>query len=48
MLYSEIGGIEFIARVDARDYHNPGENVDLAFDMGKSHFFDTETTNVIR
>ncbi|WP_208559851.1 ABC transporter ATP-binding protein [Marinilactibacillus kalidii] len=48
MLYSEIGGVEFIARVDARDYHKPGENVDLAFDMGKSHFFDTETTNVIR
>lgn len=48
MLYSEIGGVEFVARVDARDYHKPGENVDLAFAMGKSHFFDTETQNVIR
>ncbi|EXJ23778.1 Multiple sugar ABC transporter, ATP-binding protein [Alkalibacterium sp. AK22] len=48
MLYSQVGSTEFIARVDARDYHTPGDNVDLAFDMGKSHFFDPETTEVIR
>lgn len=48
MLYSQLGNIEFIARVDARDYHEPGEDVHLAFDMGKGHFFDPETTNVIR
>ncbi|GAB2480030.1 sn-glycerol-3-phosphate ABC transporter ATP-binding protein UgpC [Alkalibacterium psychrotolerans] len=48
MLYSQVGDTEFIARVDARDYHTPGENVDLAFDMGKSHFFDPESTDVIR
>lgn len=48
MLYSQLGSTEYIARVDARDYHKPGEDVDLAFDMGKSHFFDPETTNVIR
>ena len=48
MLYSQVGDLEFIARVDARDFHKPGEIVDLAFDMGKSHFFDPETTNVIK
>jgi multiple sugar transport system ATP-binding protein len=48
MLYSQLGSIEFIARVDARDYHKPGEDIDLAFDMGKSHFFDPEKTDVIR
>ena len=48
MLYSQLGDLEYIARVDARDYHKPGEDIDLAFDMGKSHFFDPETTNVIR
>ncbi|GAA0360948.1 sn-glycerol-3-phosphate ABC transporter ATP-binding protein UgpC [Alkalibacterium iburiense] len=48
MLYSQVGDLEFIARVDARDFHQPGETIDLAFDMGKSHFFDPETTEVIR
>lgn len=48
MLYSQLGDIEYIARVDARDYHKPGEVVELAFEMGKSHFFDPESTNVIR
>ncbi|WP_423188269.1 ABC transporter ATP-binding protein [Alkalibacterium sp. f15] len=48
MLYSELGSIEFIARVDARDYYKPDTEIDLAFDMGKSHFFDPESTNVIR
>ncbi|WP_027109127.1 ABC transporter ATP-binding protein [Lacticigenium naphthae] len=48
MLYSEVGSTEFIARVDARDYHRPGEMVDMAFDMSKSHFFDPESTKVIR
>ena len=31
MLYSKVGDTEFIARVDARDYHNPGETVELGF-----------------
>lgn len=48
MLYTQVGSLEFIARVDARDYHSPGEEIDLAFDMSKSHFFDPESTNVIR
>jgi len=48
MLYSQVGDVEFIARVDARDFHRPGEDIKLAFDMNKSHFFDPESTNVIR
>ncbi|WP_277631507.1 TOBE domain-containing protein, partial [Atopococcus tabaci] len=48
MLYSQVGDFEFIARVDARDYHRPGEEIQLAFNMSKSHFFDPETTEVIR
>ena len=48
MLYSNVGDTEFIARVDARDFHNPGEDVDLAFNMSKAHFFDKETEEVIR
>nr|WP_278842427.1 sn-glycerol-3-phosphate ABC transporter ATP-binding protein UgpC [Melissococcus plutonius] len=47
MLYTKIGDIEFISKVDARDYHNPGEMVDLAFNISKGHFFDPETEAVI-
>ena len=48
MLYSKVGDTEFIAKVDARDYHSPGEMIELAFNMNKSHFFDMETQEVIR
>lgn len=40
MLYTKAGDQEFISKVDARDFHSPGEMIDLAFDMNKSHFFD--------
>lgn len=48
MLYSRVGDTEFIAKVDARDFHNPGEMIELAFNMNKGHFFDLETQEVIR
>lgn len=48
MLYSKVGDTEFIAKVDARDFHKPGEMIELAFNMNKSHFFDIETEQVIR
>ena len=48
MLYSRIDDTEFISKVDARDFHKPGEKVKLAFDLNKAHFFDTETEIVIR
>ncbi|MHC5227160.1 ABC transporter ATP-binding protein [Enterococcus sp. LJL99] len=48
MLYTRLGDTEFISKVDARDFHNPGEMVDLAFNINKAHFFDTETEDVIK
>ncbi|MGT2757370.1 ABC transporter ATP-binding protein [Streptococcus ovuberis] len=48
MLYSKIDDTEFISRVDARDYHQPGEIVTLAFNMNKAHFFDALTEKAIR
>lgn len=48
MLYSKVDGTEFVAIVDARDYHKPGDKVDLTFDLNKAHFFDSETTQAIR
>ena len=47
MLYSKIGDTEFVSRVDARDFHQPGEKIDLAFDLNKSHFFDSDTQEAI-
>lgn len=43
MIYSEIEGKEFVARVDARNDSNPGDKMTFAFDMNKCHFFDFET-----
>ncbi|QEA52931.1 ABC transporter ATP-binding protein [Loigolactobacillus coryniformis] len=43
MLYSRTGNIDFIAQVDARDYHKPGDDIKLAFEMSKAHYFDNET-----
>ncbi|RFU62086.1 ABC transporter ATP-binding protein [Peribacillus glennii] len=48
MLYSSMGGQEFIARVDARTTVNPGETLQLALDMNKAHFFDKDTEVRIR
>ena len=47
MLYVQIGDTEFISKVDARDFHHPGEMIDLAFDINKGHFFDPQTEEVI-
>lgn len=43
LLYSKIGETEFISKVNARDFHRPGETVRLALDITKGHFFDKET-----
>jgi len=48
MLYTRIGDTEFISKVDARDFHEPGEMVDLSFNLNKAHFFDKETEEVIK
>ncbi|MFC6165025.1 ABC transporter ATP-binding protein [Lactiplantibacillus dongliensis] len=41
-LYSKVGTTEFVAQVNARDFHRPGENVEMAFEMNKAHFFDKD------
>lgn len=47
MLYSKVGETEFVSRVDARDFHRPGEHVKLAFNLNKAHFFDDATSKSI-
>ncbi|MBM7711163.1 ABC transporter ATP-binding protein [Enterococcus xiangfangensis] len=47
LLYTKVGDTEFVSRVDARDFHKPGAQVALAFNLGKAHFFDKETQEVI-
>lgn len=47
-LYQKVDGTEFVAIVNARDYHTPGDKVRMGFDVNKAHFFDKETTNAIR
>ncbi|MBE4906782.1 sn-glycerol-3-phosphate ABC transporter ATP-binding protein UgpC [Bacillus luteolus] len=48
MLYSQVEGQEFIARVDSRTDVKPGQELHLALDMNKSHFFDVESELRIR
>ncbi|MBF0779554.1 MULTISPECIES: ABC transporter ATP-binding protein [unclassified Granulicatella] len=47
MLYSKIDEFEFISRVDAIDFHEPGSSVKLAFNLNKGHFFDIDTEKAI-
>lgn len=46
-LYQEVDGTEFVALVNARDYHKPGDKVKMGFDVNKAHFFDKDTTKAI-
>ncbi|MDP4171640.1 MAG: ATP-binding cassette domain-containing protein, partial [Bacillota bacterium] len=48
MIYSSIGGQDFVARIDSRTDIKPGDKLELAFDMNKSHFFDAVTEVRIR
>lgn len=48
ILHLDFNGLEMIAVVDARDYHEPGLTIDVAFDMNKAHFFDLETEEAIK
>lgn len=47
MLYTKVGETEFVSKVDARDFHRPGEMIDLAFNISKAHFFDKDSEEVI-
>ncbi|GAB2026545.1 ABC transporter ATP-binding protein [Lactovum odontotermitis] len=42
-LYCKIDDTEFICRVEARDFRQPGEKINLTFNLNKAHFFDLET-----
>ncbi|TKC16816.1 ABC transporter ATP-binding protein [Robertmurraya kyonggiensis] len=48
MVYSSIEGQDFIARIDSRSNIAAGENLELALDMNKVHFFDKETELRVR
>ncbi|WP_110113834.1 sn-glycerol-3-phosphate ABC transporter ATP-binding protein UgpC [Bacillus sp. CGMCC 1.16541] len=48
MVYSQIAGQDFVARVDARTEVVPQQNLVLALDMNKAHFFNAETESRIR
>lgn len=48
MLYTKTGETEFVSKVDARDFHKPGEKIDLAFNINKAHFFDKDSEEVVK
>lgn len=48
LLYSDLYGQNFVARVDASRVVKQGDTIDLALDMNKAHFFDPETEVRIR
>lgn len=42
MFYIKIGFIEFILKVDVRDFYKLGEIVEFVFNISKGYFFDKE------
>jgi multiple sugar transport system ATP-binding protein len=48
MIYSTFGEQDFVARLDSRADLRPGDNLELAFDLNKAHFFDVDTESRIR
>ena len=48
MVYSDIEGQNFVARLDSRLDIMAGEKIQLAFDMNKAHFFDATSEVRIR
>ncbi|WP_246938896.1 ABC transporter ATP-binding protein [Bacillus pinisoli] len=48
MLYSSLHGSDFVARVDSRTDIKSNQEIELAFDMNKSHFFDKDSELRIR
>ena len=47
MLYLRAGSTEFVSRVEARDFRNPGEKITVALNLNKSHFFDAQSEHRI-
>ncbi|ALS79649.1 sugar ABC transporter ATP-binding protein [Planococcus kocurii] len=48
ILYSKVNDQDFVARVDSRFNVEADSTIDMAFDMNKAHFFDSETELRIR
>ncbi|NMD72025.1 sn-glycerol-3-phosphate ABC transporter ATP-binding protein UgpC [Bacillus sp. DNRA2] len=48
IVYSNIEGQDFVARLNSKTDLKPGEKIELAIDMNKSHFFDATTEIRIR
>lgn len=46
-LYQKVDDTEFVAVVNARDYHEPGDKIQMGFDVNKAHFFDINTHKAI-
>lgn len=47
-IFAQVGKHDVIAKVDARTDINIGDEIVLAFDMNKTHFFDMDTEERIR
>ena len=43
MVYSNIEGQEFIARIDSSSQVQPGDEIELSFNFERAHFFDKES-----
>ena len=46
-LYTKVGETELVSKVDARDFTQPGQQLQMGFDMNKGHFFDAQTEKTI-
>lgn len=48
ILYSTVGDTEFISKVGVTTTYDTGQDIELAFNLTKAHFFDKETEDVIK
>lgn len=46
-LYLKTDEEEYVANVNARDFHKPGDTLKVGFDINKAHFFDKDTQMTI-
>jgi multiple sugar transport system ATP-binding protein len=46
-LYLNSGSHSFVARVNPHEKADVGQKLDMAFDMRKCHFFDSQTEQAI-
>lgn len=48
IIYSELDGSEFIARMDVHNKSKPGDVIDFTFNMDEAHYFDFENEKRIK